>query len=63
MVNVKKIVNTRVSHLVNSNKDFEAIYNGMFLNPEYIFAETNDGYRIKKYTSNRIIRGVFLWIA
>ena len=31
MVNVKKIVNTRVSHLVNSNKDFEAIHNGMFL--------------------------------
>ena len=54
MVNVKKIVNTRVSHLVNSNKDFEAIYNGMFLNPEYIFAETNDGYRIKKYTFGEV---------
>ena len=54
MVNVKKIVNTRVSHLQNSNKDFEAIYNGMFLNPEYIFAETNDGYRIKKYTFGEV---------
>ena len=50
MVNVKKIVNTRVGYLENSNKDFEAIYNGMFLNPEYLFAETNDGYRITKYT-------------
>ncbi len=50
MLNINKIVNTRVNHLKNSNKDFEAIYNGMFLNPEYLFAETNDGYRITKYS-------------
>ncbi len=50
MVNVNKIVKTRVSFLVNSKKDFESIYNGMFLNPEYLFAETNDGYKITKYT-------------
>ena len=54
MVNVKKIVNTRVSFLVNSNKDFEAIYDGMFLNPEYLFAETNDGYKITKYTFGQV---------
>ena len=50
MVNVNKIVKTRVSFLVNSKKNFESIYNGMFLNPEYLFAETNDGYKITKYT-------------
>ena len=50
MLNIKKIVNTRTNYLLNSNKDFEAIYNGMFLNPEYIFAETNDGAFIKRYT-------------
>ena len=54
MINIKKIVNTRVNHLVNSNKDFEAIYNGMFLNPEYIFAETNDGHNITKYTFKQV---------
>ena len=54
MINIKKIVNTRVNHLVNSNKDFEAIYNGMFLNPEYIFAETNDGHNITKYTFRQV---------
>lgn len=54
MVNVKKIVNTRVRFLENSKKDFESIYNGMFLNPEYIFAETNDGYKITKYTFNDV---------
>ena len=50
MVNVNKIVKTRVNFLVNSKKNFESIYNGMFLNPEYLFAETNDGYKITKYT-------------
>ena len=54
MINIKKIVNTRVNHLVNSNKDFEAIYNGMFLNPEYIFAETNDGHNITQYTFKQV---------
>ncbi len=54
MVNVKKIVNTRVKYLLNSNKDFEAIYNGMFMNPEYIFAETNDGHNITRYTFKQV---------
>ena len=54
MLNIKKIVNTRVNHLTNSNQTFEAIYSGMFLNPEYIFAETNDGYKITKYTFKEV---------
>ena len=54
MVNVNKIVRERVNYLINSKKDFEAIYNGMFLNKDYIFAETNDGYKITKYTFGEV---------
>ncbi len=54
MVNVNKIVRERVNFLTNSKKDFEAIYNGMFLNKDYIFAETNDGYKITKYTFGEV---------
>ena len=50
MVNVRKIVNTRVKALNNSNLDLEAIYNVMFSNKKYIFAEDNNGYRITKYS-------------
>lgn len=32
MVNVRKIVNTRVNALTNSKMDLEAIYNVMFMN-------------------------------
>ncbi len=50
MVNVKKIVNTRYNALINSNMDFEAIYNIMFMKKDYIFAENNNGYKINKFT-------------
>ena len=50
MVNVRKIVNTRVNALSSSNMDFEAIYNVMFMNKKYIFAESNNGYKITKHT-------------
>ena len=50
MVNVRKIVNSRVKALTNSNMDLEAIYNVMFSNKKYIFAEDNNGYRITKYS-------------
>ncbi|MCR5462125.1 MAG: AMP-binding protein, partial [bacterium] len=50
MVNVRKIVNTRVNALTNSKMDLEAIYNVMFMEKKYIFAESNNGYKITKHT-------------
>ena len=50
MVNVRKIVNTRVNALSSSNMDLEAIYNVMFMEKKYIFAESNNGYKITKHT-------------
>ncbi len=50
MENINKVVKERVNHLKSSNKDFKAIMDGMFLNKNNIFAETNDGYKITKYT-------------
>lgn len=50
MVNVRKIVSSRCNMLNNSNMDLEAIYNVMFSNKKYIFAEDNNGYRINKYS-------------
>ena len=50
MVNVRKIVNTRCKMLENSDMTLEAIYNVMFSNKKYYFAEENNGYRITKYT-------------
>ena len=54
MVNVRKIVNTRCNMLNNSNMDLEAIYNVMYSNKKYIFAEDNNGYRITKYTYGEV---------
>ena len=54
MVNVRKIVNSRYNNLINSNMDLEAIYNVMFSNHKWIFAEENNGYRIIKYTYGEV---------
>ena len=54
MVNVRKIVNTRCKSLINSKMDLEAIYNVMFSNKKYIFAEENNGYKITKYTYGEV---------
>ena len=48
MENINKVVKERVNHLKSSNKDFKAIMDGMFLNKNNIFAETNDGYKISE---------------
>lgn len=58
MVNVKKIVNTRYNALINSNMDFEAIYNIMFMKKDYIFAENNNGYKINKFTYGDVDRKI-----
>ena len=53
-VNVKKIVNDRVSLLKNSNKTFKDIINIMFKDREWIFSEDNDGYKIYKHTFGEV---------
>lgn len=50
MVNVRKIVNSRCKMLENSEMRLEDIFNVMFSNKKYLFAEENNGYRITKYT-------------
>ena len=50
MENINKVVRERCNLLESSNKTLQDVYNVMFKNPNYILGETNDGYRIKKYT-------------
>ena len=54
MVNVRKIVNTRYNALKNSPMNLEAIYDVMFSNKKYVFAEENNGYKITKYTYEEV---------
>lgn len=54
MVNVRKIVNSRCKALENSKMDLEAIYNVMFSNEKYYFAEENNGYKITKHTYGEV---------
>ena len=47
---LKKIVTENTAALENSDKSLKAIYNIMFDFGDTCFAETSDGYRIKKTT-------------
>lgn len=54
MVNVNKIINTRINKLNNSNKTFKDIFGIIHQDNQYIFCEITDGYRIKKITYKEI---------
>ena len=54
MENINKLVNTRVSQLNNSAKDFKSIMDVMFSNGYYIFSEDNDGYKIYNHTFKEV---------
>lgn len=48
--NLKKIINYNRTALVNSDKDFKAIFEIMFHFKDNVLCESNDGFRIQKYT-------------
>lgn len=50
MENINKLVKSRTDNLINSNKDFESIFNICFSNPDYIISERNDGFQIYETT-------------
>lgn len=47
---LKFLIMQNVKALRSSAMDFKSIYDIMFSHPDYIMAETGDGFRIKKYT-------------
>jgi len=51
---LKKLIRKKYNCLVAENNTFESIYNEMFSERDLILAETNDGFRIKKYTYGEI---------
>lgn len=50
MENIKRLVKTRYEALINSSKDFEAIFNVSFSDESKVLSEKNDGFRIFKTT-------------
>lgn len=47
---IRKIVNKNCAALEKSEMDFESIYNIMFANKNCVLAETNENFRIQKYS-------------
>lgn len=55
---LKKYLDTNTALIKNSKKSFADIYEIMFRCKDYILAETNDGFRIKKYTYGEVYRSI-----
>ena len=53
---IRELVKRNCTELETSEKNFEAIYQVMFRLMDNVLAETNDGYRIKKYTYGEVKR-------
>lgn len=55
MSNYLRLVNRNIKALENTSSDFKSIYEIMFGAPEYIAAETSDGFRIREYTYGEVM--------
>lgn len=49
-----RLVNENIKALNSTEKDFKSVYEIMFSAPEYIAAETGDGFRIREYTYGEV---------